>query len=91
MPGVGRTCTLRALCPDEEIQSRFKDGIYVIRLGADAVMQTFLAGLSRIVEESGGHHLAESIMQSKRLGSAVHSYKKRFANRAFLFLLDDVW
>ena len=91
MPGVGKTCTLRALCHDEEIQSRFMDGIYVIRLGADAVLQTFLAGLSRIAEESGGHHLAAGIMQSKRLESAVHSCKKWFANRACLFLLDDVW
>ena len=89
MPGVGKTCTLRALCHDEEIRSRFKDGIYVISLGADAVLQTFLAGLSKIVEESGGHHLAADIMRS--LKSAVHSCKKWFANRACLFLLDDVW
>ena len=91
MPGVGKTCTLRALCHDEEIRSRFKDGVHVIRLGADAVLHTFLGGLSRIVEESGGHHLAARIRQSKSLESVVHSCKKWFANRACLFLLDDVW
>ena len=91
MPGVGKTCTLRALCHDRGIRSRFKDGVYVIRLGVDAVLQAFLAGLSGVVEESGGHCLASGMGKNRSLESAVTSGKKWFVNRTFLFLVDDVW
>ena len=91
MPGVGKTCTMRALCHDRDIRNRFKDGVYVIRLGANAVLHTFLAGLRSVVEESGGHHLAASIGQCRSLEPAITSAKKWFVNRSCLFLLDDVW
>ena len=91
MPGVGKTCLLRALCHDSAIRARFTDGVYVLRLGADAGLQTFLEGLSRAVETSGGHKSAAAIRQSQSLATAVNPSVKWFGNRTCLFLLDDVW
>lgn len=91
MAGVGKTCTLLGLCHDHNIRLRFKDGIYVIVLGADADLHTFLVGLSRAVESSGGYHTASAIRHSQSLAAAVNASRKWFVNRSFLFLLDDVW
>ena len=91
MPGVGKTCTLRALCRDQEVRHRFKDGIFVIRLGANAVLQTFIAGLSTAVAVSGGRNLASDIAQSKSLQTATTAAMKWFVNHTCLVLLNDVW
>ena len=91
MPGIGKTCTLRALCHDQNVRDKFSDGVFVIRLGANAVLQTFIAGLSSAVAASGGSRLASDIGQSKSLDSATTAAMKWFAQRTCLFLLDDVW
>ena len=91
MAGVGKTCLLRALCHDGDIRARFADGVYLVRLGADAGLQTFLQGLGRAVEASGGHKSAAVIRQSQSLATAANASMKWFAERTCLFLLDDVW
>ena len=91
MPGVGKTCLLRALCHDRVIRARFTDKVYVARLGANPGLQTFLEGLGRAVDASGGHESGAAIRQSQSPATAVHASMKRFVYRTFRFLLDDVW
>ena len=83
--------TLRALCHYRKVRNRFKDGVFVIRMGANAVLQTFPPGLNTAVAISGGRNLASDIAQSKSLESATTAALKLFVNHNCLFLLDDVW
>lgn len=50
MPGVVKTCTLRAICHDLDIRTRCRDGIYVIGLGQtphDILLLTAFVKVSR--------------------------------------------
>lgn len=91
MPGVGKTCTLRALCQDREIRAKFRNGVYVIQLGADASIGTFTDGLSKAVQKSGGHQHASEIRSSETAESAAEIAMAWFREGHILFLLDDVW
>lgn len=91
MPGLGKTCTLRALCTDADIRARFKDGIYVLSLGAEATAETFLNSLCDAVRVSGGCKRAQEMFQEKSVNIVVQKGMEWFDNRQCLFLLDDVW
>lgn len=91
MPGVGKTCTLRALCHDPDIRTKFPDGVYVIQLGADASLESFIADLIKAVGNSGGFQHASDMKRSENAESAVEIAMKWFRRRTILFLLDDLW
>lgn len=91
MPGVGKTCAMRALCHDNEVRARFADGVYVVSLGADASPQTLVVGIMKAVRSSGGRLIAAETMKLGTVEAAFSAAMDWFKSRTCLFLLDDVW
>ena len=91
MGGIGKSCALFGLASDEEVRSRFCDGIYWLVLGQDATKQGVIEQLARITRESGGERQARAVREESALDSAVSRVTEWFKGRTILLLIDDVW
>ena len=91
MPGVGKTCILRALCHDRDVRNRFSDGVYVISLGSDATSQSFVADLMKAVMSSGGRSEAGDAAKIGTVEAAVQAARNWFKGHTCLFLVDNLW
>ncbi|CDF36555.1 NB-ARC protein [Chondrus crispus] len=91
MGGIGKSCALRGLASDEEVRSRFCDGIYWLVLGQDATERGVMEQLARITRESGGETQAKEVREESVLESAVSRVTEWFKGKTILLLIDDVW
>ncbi|CDF40019.1 WD40-repeat containing protein, partial [Chondrus crispus] len=91
MGGIGKSCALRGLASDEEVRSRFCDGIYWLVLGQDATERGVIEHLARITRESGGETQAKAVREESVLYSAVSRVTEWFKGKTILLLIDDVW
>ncbi|CDF37277.1 WD40-repeat containing protein [Chondrus crispus] len=91
MGGIGKSCALRGLALNEEVRSRFCDGIYWLVLGQDATKRGVMEQLARITRESGGETQAKAVREESVLESAVSRVTEWFKGKTILLLIDDVW
>ncbi|KAI0562552.1 WD40-repeat containing protein [Gracilaria domingensis] len=89
--GIGKTTAIRALSLHPEIRKCYTDGIYDITLGLDATEATLVLELCKIVRQSGGRHLADTLQTRKQTRDVLSSAAEWFRNKKFLLLVDDVW
>lgn len=88
--GVGKTCALRGLAGDDDIKRRFATILY-IQLTKEASVATIVSGIARILEKSGGEHLARKVRALISLQEAAEDAERWFKGRSCLFMVDDVW
>lgn len=89
--GTGKSCALRALAGDRDVQRQFPDGIFYVSLGKDATIDRLIEQLGDIVELSGGRVTANELRKEKRLQIVITKVKLWFDQRTWLLLVDDVW
>ncbi len=61
MAGVGKTVALRGLAYDEDVRSRFPDGVVYMTLGQGANLQMVLRELSNILLVTGARRIAATV------------------------------
>ncbi len=91
MAGVGKTVALRALAYDEDVQTRFPDGVLYMTLGQGATLETVLRELSNILAVTGAATIVATVKGSTTLREAVDAAVPWFQGRVCLFLVDDLW
>lgn len=82
MGGIGKSILAAAMARDEEVQSRFKDGIFWLTLGTDPKITSRQADLAGML---GVRQVFTDVEQGKAYLS------KQLAEKACLIVLDDVW
>jgi hypothetical protein len=61
MGGAGKTTACNMVAHDDEVVSRFKDGILWLELGEKSTSAELIKKLARVVEQSGAKSIAEAI------------------------------
>lgn len=89
--GIGKTTTINALSLHPEIRTCYVDGIYTITLGLDATEATLVLELCKIVRQSGGRRLANTLQGKELKKDVLLGAADWFRNRKFLLVVDDVW
>lgn len=91
MGGVGKTCALRALAADEQVNDRFPGGVYFMSLGAEATTKKVIDELAGSVDASGGKTEAAEMRKDSSLARAIHQAHDWFAGHCCLFIFDGLW
>eukprot|EP00178_Gracilaria_changii_P000447 TRINITY_DN1054_c0_g1_i1.p1 TRINITY_DN1054_c0_g1~~TRINITY_DN1054_c0_g1_i1.p1 ORF type:complete len:1368 (-),score=190.11 TRINITY_DN1054_c0_g1_i1:4386-8489(-) len=89
--GIGKTTAINSLSLHPEIRACYVDGIYTITLGLDATEATLVLELCKIVRQSGGPRLANTLQAKELTKDVLLGAADWFRNRKFLLLVDDVW
>lgn len=89
--GVGKTTCMHMLSHDQQIRHNFTDGIYYIKLGADAKEETAISEISSVVRKSGGSSKARDIENAKGIDNAMKVASEWLRDKKFLLLVDDIW
>ncbi|MFB6517180.1 NB-ARC domain-containing protein [Streptomyces sp. NPDC056401] len=85
--GFGKTTLAAWVCGEEEIRSRFPDGVLWVRLGPSPTAEqitTALAGLAAVL--TGGAPVIHADVPS-----ATQAFRSALAQRQVLLVVDDVW
>lgn len=83
LPGVGKTTMAQAVAWDEDIRSRFSNGIFWVTVG---LRQDPLPILNQWI-----HALGETHFQANSIDAARNQLQAMINERRVLFIIDDVW
>lgn len=89
--GVGKTCALRGLARDPQIERVFTGGVLYIKLGNNASIAHVIDEIARAVERTGGERLAHTISDLSTLQQVTDKAARWFKPQKCLFLIDDIW
>ncbi|CDF36259.1 unnamed protein product [Chondrus crispus] len=89
--GVGKTCALRAIAHDDDINAQFSGGVYLMSLGKDANVGRLIEQLCMAVKASGGNQAAAKMREQSELSRVLTEMRAWFNTRVCLFIIDDVW
>ncbi|CDF35626.1 WD40-repeat containing protein [Chondrus crispus] len=91
MGGVGKSCALKGLATDADVQEHLSGGIYWIVLGKDCTEADVVRRVARIAKQSGGVKVAKSVLEEESIDGAVSEARRWFSGQRSLLLVDDVW
>ncbi len=87
MAGVGKTIALQGLASDQDVRTRFPDGIQYLSLGQAAGVQTAIQEIARVMRLAGATVSAAPVEGSTTMREAVDYAFRWFQNRQCLFLI----
>jgi hypothetical protein len=93
MGGAGKTTACKMVARDDEVVSRFKDGILWLELGEKSTSAELIKRLASVVKKSGGKSIARAIRiaNNANLADVEADFQKWFWGRAVLFVVDNIW
>ena len=65
--GVGKTCAVKAVGNDEEVQNYYSGDVHFFRFGPTITDEGVMKMVAEAVEESGGHSTAEGMRNEEGL------------------------
>ena len=91
MGGVGKTTSLKKICGEESVRSRFVDGICFMQFGQDATLQKVREEICRCVRNFGGKDAAKDMRCAPNLADVVNRAAEWLKCKAVLLVCDDLW
>ena len=89
--GVGKTTCMHMLSHNQQLRKYFVDGIYYMKLGADAKADNAAKEMIDIIHDTGGVKKIREIKNPNSIDEVMKSASEWFRDKKFLFLVDDVW
>ena len=89
--GVGKTCAVKAVGNDKEVQKHYVGGVYSFSFGPNISDEGVTSMIADAVNESGGSWIAEEIRNAIGLDSAMRKASGWFGDKKCLFICDDMW
>jgi hypothetical protein len=91
MGGMGKTCALKGIGHEVDVQQRYHGGVYFISLGQDVKDEGIVSQVADVVKASGGKLLSSNIRLCQTAAEATRKAGPWFARRRCLFICDDLW
>ncbi len=91
MAGVGKTIAIQGLAADEDIQTRFPDGVHFMTLGQGATSESAIREVRKIMKATGATASIAAEECSDSLRDVVDDAVAWFNGKSCLFLVDDLW